>query len=132
MADEATTVITVVCFGIHCYRIYQYPWLGVLVVVGGVLAALGVLLIYYYMLTSGGSGNSQDYPTSSPLLNFLRYLIRREAINLGSFILCVAGLVEVLYGTLVIGAIVSSSILVVQTIQRMRSRRDATRVSSAS
>lgn len=132
MADEATTVLTVVCVGIHVYRLHPLPWLGWTVVIAGILAAIGVLLIYYYLLTSGGSGNSQDYPTSSRILAFLRYLIRREMVNLGSFALCLLGLVEVLYTFLAIGALVSSSVLGVQTIQRMRTPRPAEATAPAS
>ncbi len=126
IADEVTTVLSVTCFGIHVWRTYDYPWLGWVVVVAAVLSAVAVLSVYYYLLTSGtGSGNSQDYPTTNPILNVLRYLIRREAINLGTFILCIAGLAVVLYGFLAVGAVVSSSVLVTQQVMAARARKAA-------
>lgn len=120
MSDEATTVLTVVAVGIHVYRLHPLAWLGWTVVIAGALSVAAVALIYYYLLTSGESGNSQDYPTSSPILNVLRYLIRREMINLGAFALCLVGQVELLYIGLALGAAVSSSILAVQQVQRSR------------
>lgn len=123
LADEATTVISVACVGIHVYRVHPAAWLWWIVVIAPVLSAAAVLSIYYYLLTSGsGSGNSQDYPTTSPVLNFLRLLIRREAINLGAFLLCLLGLIDVLYVCLALGALISSSVLVTQQIQRVRAR----------
>ncbi|MBA3540664.1 MAG: hypothetical protein H0T79_13720 [Deltaproteobacteria bacterium] len=94
------------------------------IVVSSILSVIAVASVYYYLLTSGtGSGNSQDYPTSSPILNFLRLLIRREVINLASFFACLLGLVDLLYVGLVAGSIVSSSILVVQQVGRYREAR---------
>jgi hypothetical protein len=94
------------------------------VIVCAVLSLVAVLSVYYYLLTSGtGSGNSQDYPTSSPILNFLRLLIRREVINLGTFFMCLFGLSTVLYVVLAIGAIVSSAVLFTQQAQRALAKR---------
>ena len=50
-------------------------------------------------------------------------MIRRETINLGAFFLCLLGLIDVFYGFLALGALVSSSVLVTQQIQRVRARR---------
>ncbi|MGN6107926.1 MAG: CDP-alcohol phosphatidyltransferase family protein, partial [Kofleriaceae bacterium] len=125
MADEATTVLSLICVGIHAYRLHPSTWLAWVVAIAAVMAVISVLSIYYYLLTSGGSGNSQDYPTTNPILNVLRYIIRREAINLGSFVLCVFGQILVLYVILAVGAAVSSSVLVTQQILRTRARRTA-------
>ncbi len=124
IADEITTVLSVICFGVHVYRKYPHPWLGWIVVLAGVLSVVGVLSVYYYLLTSGtGSGNSQDYPTSGRLLSVLRYLIKREAINLATFIACLLGLVDFLYAGLAAGAVVSSTVLIFQLVQRQRQQR---------
>lgn len=126
IADELTTVLSVTCFGIHVYRVYEFDWLLPVVVICGVLSLVAVLSVYYYLLTSGtGSGNSQDYPTSSPILNFLRLLIRREVINLGTFFMCAIGGATILYIVLGIGALVSSSVLFTQQAQRALAKRAA-------
>ena len=44
-------------------------------------------------------------------------------INLVSFVLCLLGLVDLLYAALVLGSIVSSSILVAQQLGRYRESR---------
>jgi len=125
IADEVTTILSVTCWGIHVYN--KYPsetWLVPVVIGSTILATVAVGSVYYYLLTSGiGSGNSQDYPTSSPILNFLRLFIRREVINLGTMLMVVLGLVDVLYAILVVGAIVSSSILVIQQVMRVAQKR---------
>ena len=124
IADELTTVLSVTCFGINVYRRYQVDWLLPIVIGCAILSLLAVLAVYYYLLTSGtGSGNSQDYPTSSPILNFLRLLIRREVINLGTFFMCALGLATVLYVVLAIGAIVSAAVLFTQQAQRALAKR---------
>ncbi|MCE9575262.1 MAG: CDP-alcohol phosphatidyltransferase family protein, partial [Deltaproteobacteria bacterium] len=124
MADEATTVISVATVGVHVLRVHPSEWLWWIVVIAPFLSAAAVLSIYYYLLTSGaGSGNSQDYPTTNPILKFLRLLIRREAINLGAFFLCLLGLIDVFYAFLALGALVSSSVLVTQQVQRVRAKR---------
>ena len=132
IADELTTVLSVTCFGIHVYRVYDYDWLLPVVIVCGALSLVAVLSVYYYLLTSGtGSGNSQDYPTSSPILNFLRLLIRREVINLGTFFFCLLDATTVLYSILALGALVSSSVLFTQQAQRALAKRAAANVQAA-
>ncbi|MCX5747466.1 MAG: CDP-alcohol phosphatidyltransferase family protein [Proteobacteria bacterium] len=131
IADELTTILSVTCFGIHVYRKYPYPWLLAIVVIAAVLSTVAVGSIYYYLLTSGTTGNSQDYPVTNPIVKFLGYFIRREVINLATFIICLVGGVDILYIGLALGALVSSSILLTQQLIRGAQKRRATHLDAA-
>ena len=122
LADEATTLLFVTCVGIHVYNSYEEPWLQWVIVGAFVQSALGVYCIYYYLLATGGAGNSQDYPTSNVILDVLRFFVRREAINLGSFLFAVFGQVEIMYALLVIGGTITLGVLLPQHIQLRRQR----------
>jgi phosphatidylglycerophosphate synthase len=122
LADEATTLLFVTCVGIHVYNTHHEPWLQWAIVVCAAQAVIAIYCVYYYLLATGGSGNSQDYPTSNLLLDVLRFFIRREAINLGSVIFAVAGAVEIMYAILALGGFITCVVLVPQHVQLRRSR----------
>jgi phosphatidylglycerophosphate synthase len=120
IADEITSVVSIACVGIHFYNEYPYDWVlwfAVLAVVG---ALVTIYCVYYFLIVSGGSGNSQDYPTNPGLLDYLRLMIRREVINLGSTLLALAGLGVVMFAGLGLGAIISAAVLVPQHISLRR------------
>lgn len=123
LADEATTVLFVTCVGLHVYNTHGHDWIQWVVIGSAAVALTSVYCIYYYLLRVGGSGNSQDYPTSSSILDFLRLFIRRETINLGSFLFAVIGQVEILWALLVLGGVISCSVLVPQHLQLRRGSR---------
>jgi hypothetical protein len=93
------------------------PWV---IAASAAVSLVSVYCIYYYLLRND-SGNSQDYPTSSSILDFLRLFVRREAVNLGSFLFALVGQVEILWALLVLGGVISCAVLVPQHVQ-LRSR----------
>ena len=121
MCDEATTVVSITCVGLHLYNTYGEPWIAWSVVLACALAIISVYCVYYFLLASGSS-NSQDYPTSGGVIEFLKLFVRREMINLGSVAFAVAGAMEALYAGLVLGGVVSCAVLVPQHIQLRRAR----------
>jgi phosphatidylglycerophosphate synthase len=123
LADEATTLLFVTCVGIHVYNTHpEELWLQWVIIGALAQSALGVYCIYSYLLATGGGGNSQDYPTSNIVLDVLRFFVRREAINLGSFLFALAGQVEIMYALLVIGGTITLGVLLPQHVQLRRSR----------
>ncbi len=124
MCDEATTVISITCFGLHAYNSYGHTYLAWAAGIGGALAILSVYCVYYFLLATGAS-NSQDYPISGGLVDKLKMLVRRESINLWSFVACVAGLADLLYALLLLGGVVTAAVLVPQHLALRRSRRAA-------
>lgn len=129
MADEATTVVFSACLGLHVYNSHglAHPWLAWTIVAATAMAMFAVYCVYYYLLATGTSGNSQDYPTSGGILDILRLFVRREMINLGSFLLALAGQVEALYAVFLLGGVVTSVVLGSQHIKLRRARRAAQR-----
>ena len=124
MCDEATTVISITCFGLHAYNSYGHTYLAWAAGIGGALAILSVYCVYYFLLATGAS-NSQDYPISGGLVDKLKMLVRRESINLWSFVACVAGLADLLFALLLLGGVATAAILVPQHLALRRSRRVA-------
>ncbi len=129
MADEATTVVFSACLGLHVYNTHgqAHPWIPWTIVAATAMAMFAVYCVYYFLLATGTSGNSQDYPTNGGILDILRLFVRREMINLCSFLLALAGQTTVLYALFFLGGVVSSSVLGAQHIKLRRARRAAAR-----
>jgi phosphatidylglycerophosphate synthase len=122
MCDEATTVVSIMCVGLHVYNTHGHAWIAYSVIIASGFAILSVYCVYYFLLASGSS-NSQDYPTSGGIIEFLKLFVRREMINLGSVGFALAGAMEVLYAGLVLGGLVTCAVLVPQHLALRRSRR---------
>lgn len=117
VVDEVTTVLFLIAGGIHFYHHYPSSWTIASIVVGAVSAVTTIYIIYYYLIVVAKSGNSQDYPTSSGgFLDYLRLVIKRDFINLAALFLAIAGLMNLVYVLVCLGAVVTVMIMIPQHI----------------
>lgn len=134
LVDEATTTLYLVAIGLHTHhRLPAQRWVVPSVVIGTVAYVLGIYCIYYYLIVVSKTGNSQHYvrrlelvedergpalrkppPTASKLPRWLRtlgvmfsHVIRRDFINLGALVLALADQYLVLYGTMLLGGVLT-------------------------
>lgn len=124
IVDELTTMLFFIAAGLHYYTHNPTQWVATSIVVGAVAAAISVYIIYYYLIVVAHSGNSQDYPTSSGgWLDYLRLIIKRDFINLGSVFLAIAGLTNIIFFGIFLGAVGTALVLIPQHIALRWSRR---------
>ncbi len=117
IVDEITTVCFLVACGFHYYAHDSSQWVAISIIVGAASAILTIYIIYYYLIVVAKSGNSQDYPTSSGgWLDYLRLVIKRDFINLAAVFLAIAGLTQLTYVLICLGAVVTALILIPQHI----------------
>ncbi|MFH0899788.1 MAG: CDP-alcohol phosphatidyltransferase family protein [Pseudomonadota bacterium] len=120
-SDEATTLMYLVALGWHVYGRHPLPWVGWSIVVGAGATLVSIFVIYHYLIFVSHTCNSQDYPsTSLGLLAPLAHLLRRDFINWGALVLVIANAAAVAYALLVLGSLVTASILLPQHLARRR------------
>lgn len=134
LIDEATTTVYLVAIGLHTHhRLPDQGWVMPSVIGGAIAYVLGICCIYYYLVVVSKTGNSQHYvgrleivddadgpglrkppPTASKLPPWLRsvgvmfsHVIRRDFINLGALVCAVADQYLFIYGTMLIGGVIT-------------------------
>ncbi len=131
--DELTTTVSFVALGIHCVRGSDLAWLPASIWVGLVAYLATIYVIYFFLIVVSKTGNSQHYAgkldvvddasgrglrvvPSKPLplppwlvraTAFIPHIIRRDFINLGSFVLALVNLYLINYTIMLVGGVVT-------------------------
>jgi phosphatidylglycerophosphate synthase len=135
IVDETTTTVYLIAIGLHAHhRMPDATWIVPSIVVGTVAYLLSVYCIYWFLIVVSKTGNSQHYvgkldlvddpalgpalrrppPTASSLPPWLRtvgvgfsHMIRRDFINLAALALAVADQYLLIYGTMLVGGVLT-------------------------
>ncbi|HVV83910.1 MAG TPA: CDP-alcohol phosphatidyltransferase family protein, partial [Kofleriaceae bacterium] len=138
LIDEATTTAYFIAIGLHTH--HRRPgagWVVPSIWVGVASYVLLIYVIYYFLVVVSKTGNSQHYagrlelvedargpalrrppPTASSLPPWLRkvgvaisQIIRRDFINVGSLFLAIGDLYLFIYGTMLLGGVVTLAVV---------------------
>jgi phosphatidylglycerophosphate synthase len=153
VVDEVTTTAYCVAIGYHSYVHHPAPWLGWSIPIGAAAYVATIYAIYYFCVVVIKKGGSQFYigtldvaegphgvglrarPRSpkirSPLLRhvgaWLIYIKTRDAINLGALILTFVNAHEVIYGSMLIGGLITAAVIVPEHIRLRVQLREVAR-----
>jgi len=137
IVDEVTSVAYFVAIGLHTYHLHPEPWVGGAVVVGTLGYVASIYGIYYFCIVVLKAGGSQYYvgtldiiedatgtalrarpraPSSLPpwmlvVGQWALYVIRRDFINLAAFLLTLVNAYQVIFTGILIGTVVSGTIV---------------------
>jgi phosphatidylglycerophosphate synthase len=153
IVDEITSVAYFIAIGIHTYQAHPEPWIGGSVVVGTLGYLASIYGIYYFCIVVLKAGGSQYYvgtldvvesasgvglkararaPSNLPkwvlfLGQWALYVIRRDFINLAAFVLTFFNAYEVIYTGILVGAIVSGTIIAREHVRLRGQLREVAR-----
>lgn len=153
IVDEITSVAYFIAIGIHTYQAHPEPWIGGSVGVGTLGYLASIYGIYYFCIVVLKAGGSQYYvgtldvvesasgvglkararaPSNLPkwvlfLGQWALYVIRRDFINLAAFVLTFFNAYEVIYTGILVGAIVSGTIIAREHVRLRGQLREVAR-----
>ena len=138
LVDEATTTAYLIAIGLHTHhRLADATWVVPSIWVGTLAYLIGIACIYYYLVVVSKTGNSQHYvgtlevveeaggpalrkprPKPSRVPPWMRtigaamaHMIRRDFINLGALVLALADQYLLIYGTMLLGGVLTALVV---------------------
>jgi phosphatidylglycerophosphate synthase len=153
IVDELTTMVLMAAVGYHTYLHHPHTWVAATIVLGVGSMAIAVYGIYYFLIVVSKTGNSQHYigdleivdnggtlalrkrvkpPSTAPrwLLqagDLLMLVVRRDFVNLASFIIACLNGYAIIFATTVAGSVITSVVVATEHIKLRKQLRELER-----
>ncbi|MDQ3369341.1 MAG: CDP-alcohol phosphatidyltransferase family protein [Myxococcota bacterium] len=153
IVDEVTSVAYFIAIGYHTYALHPEPWIAASIVIGTLSYVASIYGIYYFCIVVLKAGGSQYYVGTLDVVDapggaglrarprapsnlapwmlvvgqWALYVIRRDFINLAAFAITFMNGYAVIYGGILVGALVSGTIITSEHLRLRGQLREVAR-----
>lgn len=153
IVDEMTTLVLMFAVGYHTYLHHPHTWVAAAIAIGIASMAIAVYGIYYFLIVVSKTGNSQHYlgdleivgdgassalrrrvkpPSNAPRWvikagELLMLVVRRDFVNLASFLVACANGYAIIFGTMWTGAVITCVVVASEHVKLRRQLRELAR-----
>ncbi|MDX2087581.1 MAG: CDP-alcohol phosphatidyltransferase family protein [Kofleriaceae bacterium] len=153
IVDEMTTMVLMAAVGYHTYLHHPHTWVAATIVLGVGSMAIAVYGIYYFLIVVSKTGNSQHYvgdleivddggtlalrkrvkpPSTAPRWlikagELLMLVVRRDFVNLASFIVACFNGYAIIFATTVTGSVITSVVVAIEHVKLRKQLRELAR-----